>query len=207
MKIVWGRQERRGVAKLDGLEYLLKCQNYNCILLERSGELGGGLSDGAWKIKFWWVGELDSELHLLWKEFENEEMLKEHIIKRGLGKDWNRGRVETDLIENCPCYGNSHRITRFWNNTSWKWSEADKRGEELQSWIDWSTCQSVRITTAFCLKGVGSSEEVFWMELGENKILTSWWIGFRIALAVERALKWGDVERTHDEKGPEERLE
>ena len=34
---------------------------------------------------------MDSELHLLWKEFENEEMLKEHIIKRGLDKDWNRG--------------------------------------------------------------------------------------------------------------------
>ena len=91
MKIVWGRQERRGVAKLDGLEYLLKYQNYNCILLERSGELGGGLSDGAWKNQIWWVGELDSELHLLWKEFENEEMLEEHIIKRGLDKDWNRG--------------------------------------------------------------------------------------------------------------------
>ena len=36
--------------------------------------------------------------------------------------------------------------------------------------MDWSTCLSAKITTAFCLEGVGSSEEVFGMELGKNKI-------------------------------------
>ena len=64
--------------------------------------------------------------------------------------------------------------------------------------MDWSTWLSAKITTAFCLEGVGSLE---W-SLGKIKFLMSWWIGFRIALAVERVLKWGDVERSQDGKGP-----
>jgi hypothetical protein len=93
------RQTREGRNQRVGwIEALVEVQKYyNCILRLRRKELRVDPLIGAWKrkgrMKFWWIGEFDSELLLLWKELLDDKMSNEHMIKMVQVKIGNREKM------------------------------------------------------------------------------------------------------------------